>query len=472
MDELLLSLIRWAGVSLALTALAGCFGNTRYKNLVGEVSKPPPELAREVRAVSPLAGLAARVPSVGSLEALEKSPELVLEELLETVLDRNPTLASMQRAYRAAVSRYPQVTAFDDPKFSYGFAPKSIDSDRVDFGQRFELSQHIPFPGKLRLRGEAALGEAQAARSDFDAARDGLIEKTKHSYFDYYYAFRAIGINDVNLSLLEEFQRIAETRYAAGTASKQDALHAEVERYHLEHRGIVLERLRKLARARINTLLHRSPELGLPPPPEEVGQPGSRSEFSLLREQAVNSRPELQALVHRLSAQRAKLELAGKEYYPDFTVMGAYNSIWQNGDQKWLVGAGINLPIQFGRRRAAEAEALAKVGQLAARLAAGVDRVALEVTDAYDRLVESEHVVTLYSSKVIPSSRENLQAARSGYDNGEVDFLALITAEKNLMLVELEYEQGLTDYHQRLGTLERVIGGTVAETSQGDETNN
>ncbi len=465
------NVMRCAGVCLAFTALAGCFGNTRYRELRRVASKPPPELARAVGTRSPLAGRPERVPAGGSLEALEKSAELGLEELIESVLDRNPTLASMQRAYQAAVSRYPQVTALDDPMFSYGFAPKSIDSDRVDFGQKFELSQRFPFPGKLRLRGEAALEEAEAARSDFEAARDGLIEEAKRSYFDYYYAFRAIDINDVNLSLLEEFQRIAETKYAAGTASKQDALHAEVERYHLEHRGIVLERLRKFARARINTLLHRSPELALPPPPEAVEQPGSRAEVLVLREQAVNSRPELQALVHRLSSRRARLELAGKEYYPDFTVMGAYNSLWQNDDQRFLVGAVINIPLQFGRRRAAEAEALAKLGEIEARLAEGVDKVALEVTDAYDKLVESEHVVTLYRSKVIPSATENLEAAKSGYESSKVDFLALITAEKNLMLVELEYEQALTAYHQRVATLERVVGGSVGETSQGDKNN-
>ena len=455
----MVNVLRWAGVCLALTALAGCFGNTRYKELRTVASRPPSELAGERRGPSSLSGLTGRAPKVGSLQVLEASEELVLEELLRSVLERNPSMASMQRAYQAAVSRYPQVTALDDPMFSYGFAPKTIDSDRVDFGQRIELSQRFPFPGKLRLRGEATLEEAEAARSDFDTARDSLVEEAKRAYFDYYYAFRAIGINDVNLTLLGEFQRIAETKYAAGTASKQDALQAEVERYHLEHRGIVLERLRKFARARINTLLHRSPELELPPPPPAVEQPGERLEVSALREQAVNSRPELQALVHRLRAKQAHLELARKEYYPDFTVMGAYNSIWQNDDQRLLVGAGLNIPLQFGRRRAAESEALARVEELEARLAEGVDKVALEVTDAYDKLVESEHVVTLYRSKVIPSAKENLEAAKSGYESGKVDFLALITAEKNLMLVELEYEQALTAYHQRSATLERVVGG-------------
>ena len=133
--------------------------------------------------------------------------------------------------------------------------------------------------------------------------------------------------------------------------------------------------------------------------------------------------------------------------------------------------AGINIPLQFGRRRAAEAEALAKLGEIEARLAEGVDKVALEVTDAYDKLVESEHVVTLYRSKVIPSATENLEAAKSGYESSKVDFLTLITAEKNLMLVELEYEQALTAYHQRVATLERVVGGSVGETSQGDKNN-
>lgn len=189
----------------------------------------------------------------------------------------------------------------------------------------------------------------------------------------------------------------------------------------------------------------------------------------MLQARAVNARTELQALAHRVRAREAAHELARQEYFPDFTVMGTYNSLWEQTEQQWLVGAGINIPLQLGRRSAAVDQTLAERDRLRAELVAGVDKVAFEVTDAYDRVVESEHVVSLYKSKVVPAAEENLKAARSGYENGKNDFLALLTAEKNLMITQLEYQQALTVHHQSLADLERSIGAEITQiTGEGD----
>ena len=272
--------------------------------------------------------------------------------------------------------------------------------------------------------------EAEAAGHDVKRVRQQLILETARAYFDYYYVFLAIDINNVNLDLLKEFQRIAETKYAAGTASKQDWLQAEVDRYHLEHQAIVLERMCKVSQARINTLLHRAPELTLPAPPKQAEPPATRPELAALLSRAVNARSELQSLASRLEAKRVARRLAKKEYYPDSTVMGTYNSLWDAEEKWYTIGVGINIPLQVDRRRGAEMEALAQSDRLAAELVAGVDKVALQVTEAYDMLVEREHVVRLYNEKFKPVAEENLKAARSGYEAGTNDFLALLTAEK------------------------------------------
>src|SRR4030095_6068217 len=69
--------------------------------------------------------------------------------LIAAVLARNPSIAAARWAWRAALARYPQETALDDPVLGYTLAPASIGSSSVDIGQRVELSQALPFPGKL-----------------------------------------------------------------------------------------------------------------------------------------------------------------------------------------------------------------------------------------------------------------------------------------------------------------------------------
>ena len=389
--------------------------------------------------------------------------------LVDAVLKRNPTIEAARQAWEAARRRITQATSLEDPMLSYGLAPGTLGNNQIDDGHRIELSQRFPWPGKLRLRGEIAQRQAESASHDIETVRQGLIVETINAFYDYYYVHHAIDINDVNLELLREFQKIAETKYAAGTASKQDPLQAEVERYHLEHRAIVLERMRRVAQARINTLLHRPPELDLPPPLAQAAEPGARPELGALRERAVNERPELQALARRLEAKRAARELAAKEYLPDFTVMGTYNSMWDSEEHRWMIGAGINIPIQIDRRRSAELEALAQFNRLAAELVAGVDEVSLRVSETFDMLVESEQVVRLYRNKFMPVADENLKAARSGYESGANDFLTLLTAEKNLMLVQLARQQAITEYHQRWADLERAVGGDIPFQMLDDE---
>ncbi len=384
--------------------------------------------------------------------------QLDLAALRHAVLQRNPTITAMQHAWQAAVERRPQISSLDDPMFSYALAPATIGSNRLDFGQRFELSQRFPWPGTLRLRGEVAQSEAQAASEDLHTVRLQLIEATQHAFYDYYFVERAIDINRVNQDLLLEFQRTAEFRYAAGLVPKQEVLQAEVEHQHLAHRGIVLDRTRVVTVARLNTLLNLPPENTLPPPPHELPGVQSLPGMETLRAAAVQHRPELRSLALQVEARNADVKLAQLDYFPSVTVSGGYNSLWQEDDLRPIVGVSLNFPLQLNRQKAAVREAQAKERQARARLEEQRARVFFEVSQATENVRENAHVVQLYASSIVPAAEENLTAARSDYETGITDFLILITADKALMLAELSYHQALANYHKGRTQLERAAG--------------
>jgi len=199
-------------------------------------------------------------------EAWAETVELSLAALRSLAVARNPSLAAMRAAWQAAVERYPQVVALDDPQIGYSLAPATVASGSTSFGQKIEVSQHFPWPGKLRLRGEAALGRVEVAGDDFEDARQHLLQSVAHTFYAYQFVHRALAINRAKQELLVEFRRVAEGRYAAGLASKSDALQAEVEHQYVVHGAIVLERERAVIRARLNTLLNLPPRDPLPPP--------------------------------------------------------------------------------------------------------------------------------------------------------------------------------------------------------------
>jgi outer membrane protein TolC len=387
--------------------------------------------------------------------------ELAAEALVARVLAHSPSLAEMVAAWRAASARYPQATSLDDPMLGVQAAPGAWFSRELDGGVRVEVSQKYPWCGKLELRGENALALASAAAFDVGDMKLQLAESARRAFWDYFLVDRALAVNRENLRLLAEFKKNAETRYATGTVSQQDVLQAEVEIGRAQERQVTLERLRPVAVARIDTLMHLPPDSPLPPPPEQVELAEPLPDVALLRACALERRPDLRAITERIRAEEASLGLAHKEFCPDFEVMAAYDSLWQEKPLRGQVGVRLNLPVRCERRCAAVAEAEARVGQRRAELARQVDQLNYQVQQAYEQVQESEQVVRLYQKTILPAAQQNVKAAQSAYVTAKIPFLSLVEAQRNLVALRDRYYEALADSCRRRATLERVVGGPV-----------
>jgi outer membrane protein TolC len=389
---------------------------------------------------------------------------LTADAVAEQVLARNPSLAQMTATWEAASARIPQVTSLDDPDLGFMLAPQSIGSNTVDFGFRAEVSQKIPFPGKRGLRGASAEAEASAASRDVADMRLQLIEAAKGAFFDYYLAHRAIRVNEEDLTLLKAARKAAENRIGAGKANRQEALQIDVEEGRQRERGLILLRMKKVAAARINTLTHSPPDAPLPPPPEQVSLGDSLPPAEELRSRALAVRPDLQALADRIRSEEAMLALARREFCPDAEFTAAYDSIMGNGPTRDLAlqfGVRVNLPIRTERRRAAVAEAAARIASRQAELARLTDQVHFQVQEAFEQTAESEKVVRLYKETILQAAENNAEAALAAYIPGQIPLLSLLEARRNLVSVRDRYYEALADYHRRRATLERVTGGPL-----------
>jgi outer membrane protein TolC len=387
--------------------------------------------------------------------------ELSVEVLVAQVLARNPTLAEMDAAWQAATTRYAQVISLEDPMIGVQLAPGAWWSRDLDGGVRVEVSQKYPWHGKLELRGENAQAQANAAAWDFEDMKLQLIESTVRAFYDYYLVDRALAVNTENLRLLRQFRGNAEKRYETGAVTQQDILQADVEIGRAQERQVMLERLRPVTVARINTLLHLPPDGPLPPPPEKVELRETLPDASLLRTRALEARPDLKAQRERIRAEQASLGLAHQEFYPDMEVMAAYDSIWQEKPLRAQVGVRVNLPVRTERRHAAVNEAEARLAQNLAGLARLTDQVGYQVQQALEQARESEQVASLYQKTILPTARQNVKAAQSAYVTGKIPFLSLIEAQRNVVSLQDRYYEALAEYHRRRATLERVVGVTI-----------
>ncbi|MGH7221736.1 MAG: TolC family protein, partial [Gemmataceae bacterium] len=146
----------------------------------------------------------------------------------------------------------------------------------------------------------------------------------------------------------------------------------------------------------------------------------------------------------------------------------AYNKFMGNESPRlplaYFLGVSVNLPVYRGRLRAGVSEARARLAERQAELAHQTDQVNFQVRQSYAEVLESEKTVRLYDDKILKSARLNVEDAQSSYTSGLVPFVSLIRAERDLVDLRERYYRAKADYHSRLATLERVVGGPLSLT--------
>ena len=421
-----------------IAGLAGCVGGARVR--------------QHDAMVAAVTRAAAERPRAGELDdaALVVDGALDRAAVVTAVLARNPDLDAARATWRAAVAAFPSAVALDDPVASYALAPFSIGSD-APFGQRVEVRQKLPWPGKRELRGDAALADAEAARADLEALRLDLAEAAVQAFADNYIAARALQINQHHRELLERIERSALAQYTTGRGSQQDSLEARAHTIELDRERLMLEKQRRIAVATLNRLLHRKADAELPPPPSRLVVVPRAAE-------PAREHPRQVAAAARSRARQASIDQADRRFYPDFEVMASYDSMWDISEHRWMIGVGIEIPLQRGTRRADLERARAEQAKAAAELASVTDMLDEGRERARREIDESTEVLALYEQRLLPTTRERVDAALAGFTSGQNPFSTVVMAEHELRDVELSIERTRAELDRQLAALDRLEG--------------
>jgi outer membrane protein, heavy metal efflux system len=461
-----------AGLLLGLCSLAA---DTRSSCAQGPIRVAAPRGSQTTQAQ---AGLT-RLPPVTDLGTTVSGdglfagqPELSIEQLTDFVFQRNASLEAMTLAWRAAQQRYPQAIALDDPTFMAMAAPASFSSNTTQSAYVLGGAQKLPWFGKRDARGAVAQADANAMFHDVQDARLQLEQSARMAFYEYYLVTREVELNRQNLELTREFRVTAQSKYENNLVTQQDVLQADLESATTERRLLELTRMRRIAAARINTLLRRTPDEWLPAPPRELATAVQLPAADLLRQMAVGQRPDLAAVGSRVRAEQAAVDLAMKQFYPDTEIYGKYDSFWQpaatQSPLRGQVGINMNVPIYRKKLNAAVCEAQFKLAQRQAEYRQKVADVQFEIESAYAQVLESQQSIEIYRAKLLPASENSVNTARSNYDVGKTTFLNLLSAQQQFLMQREQYQQALAAYNSRLADLERALGGPLPTRAQPD----
>lgn len=389
-----------------------------------------------------------------------------VDELVSAVIERNPSFEEAKAAAEAAAHRVKPAGALDDPMLTYAVAPATLSDSNLDPGHRVELSQTVPWPGKLGARQEAARQEAAAMESGVGIRRLDIVASAKAAYAEWYFIHEAIRLNRENQEIVEDLRAITEGHVSAGQGLQQDILRAETESALLTDQFLALQAEKVGVQARINALLNREPDAFIPPP--ESFQAAPLPALSLLIAAAERRHPRLLQLERFADARAADVDYARKDFYPDFRLAGGYNSLWDSNDKRYTVGVSINIPLNRGRLRSELSARRAEENRARWRLEDERAQILNGVSAVYADAQRAAQSIAVYREQLVPLADETLDASLLEYQNRVGDFLNVITAERDKLRTEQSLYRLQADYIRKLAELESVVGQPLAELPLAD----
>ncbi len=385
-----------------------------------------------------------------------------LHELVQEAEQKNPQISASFHAWQASRNVPKQVSALPETQlsvqqFSVGSPRPFAGYSNSDFAYiGIGASQDIPYPGKRQLRAHVAEREADSMEAQTDSIRRTVVGNLKMVYFRLAYIQQTLGVLQRSDALLNQVQEAAEARYRVGQGNQQDVLKAQ-----LQHTKILQE------------IAHHHQEAGLLEAQikQVLGRPQESAEIvadtltlrvlpyaaAELLQRAREQNPDVHSKQASIRQQETKVELAHKNFRPDFNVQYNYEHTGSQTRDYYMATFGIRLPNR-GRQKAELAEAQENQERARQELDAESQRVLSEVQQQFVRARTSEERLKIYSDGLVPQSEATFQSALSAYQSNRQDFESLLSGFLDVLNLDLEYRSELVEHESALAELERLTG--------------
>ncbi|HEV3332356.1 MAG TPA: TolC family protein [Bryobacteraceae bacterium] len=397
------------------------------------------------------------------LPAAAQESRLNLRELTSQALRSNPEVIAAQKSYEAARQRPTQQSSLPDPLLSLGYTSVGNPRPVAGIGREplanagLTVSQAIPFPGKLKLQGDMAAKDAEAEFQQYQAVQLSVVSRVKQAYVRLQHTYAASDVLTRSRSLLETLLKVTEARYSAGKAAQQDLFKAQAQISVLEMQLVKFERERRSSEAEINSILNRAPGSPLERPVDM-----KHPEFALTLDELFAAARENSPTVRReqkmIERTELAVNLARKEYYPDFTLnAGYYNQA--SMPPMYEFRADFKLPVYFWRKqRAGVNEQVSSLSQARHNYEAADQSLRFRINDDYLVAEASARLMKLYSETVLPQASLAMESSLATYETGTVDFLSVLTNFSLVIDTEMNYHEEAMSYMLALARLEEMTG--------------
>jgi outer membrane protein, heavy metal efflux system len=404
-------------------------------------------------------------PLVALGQQSEASTPISLSKLLIEAQINNSDISAADADTRVARTKLPQATTLPDPKFT--FQQFSVGSPRPFAGYTnsdfayvgIGASQELPYPGKLRLRGEVAKRDIEVKDAAANLTKTGIADAVKTDYLQLAYMQKTMDILTENESVFDQLIQDATAHYRVGQGLQQDVLDAQVERTKIVRDITMHHQQVAEVEAHLKSLLHRdqdSPDIVT----EDLTETPLHMTASALLQLVRDNNPQIQMDANSIRKQDAQLASVEREGKPDFGL----SYLYQNTDRQYRDYYMFTFEVSLPRKKrvnAEIAEAAEMLTQSKKTLDAHLQQQLREVQQQYVKVTSNAELLKEYREGLIPQSDAVYRSSLNAYASNRDQFVHVLTYFVNLLNLKLEYAEALADHETALAHLETLTGATL-----------
>jgi outer membrane protein TolC len=401
--------------------------------------------------------------------------DTMLKRFIQRALDRHPALDEARLLHEAALGQVDQARALPEPVLGYTQAFQTTETRVGPQFNTLSISQMFPWFGTRDRRADVARADAAVA-AEMTAVRErDIIVRVKLAYYELAYVDDALRITDEERLLLEQYERLANTRYASGQGPQQAVVKLQAEITRVLSRREGLRGQRTALAARLNALMDERPDTAIPEVPP-VHVPEAELDRDALVQLGRLNRPELRTIDTARARRERALDLARTISLPTFTIGASYVNVLRrrdeagiaqppadNGKNPFAVSVNLTLPIRRAKYDAAVQQATHEIAAERSRHRTEQIALELDVEEQLARLRTLTEQTTLFERALVPQAEEALRSAEAAYATGQATVLDLLDSERVLLEVRLVLARHRADRLIAFASLERAVGTRFPE---------
>lgn len=317
----------------------------------------------------------------------------------------------------------------------------------------------------------ASLHQEEAARYDILTARAKSYSDGKIAYFTWLRARGALVVAEQSAAVAQAHLKDAENQFSVGNASKADVLRAQTAVASAE---LAVERAKNgvvITERQVRVATHAKEDEKLEPGEslDSAVAPALKNLQALISE-AHGARPEIKSIDKNASAARKLSEAANAGKIPQVSAFGDLTYANPNSRRfpqqnewfpTWAAGAQITwTPNDYLAAGPQSSDAESRAAALDAQKSAIRDGIELEVTQAYQSVLESDVAITT-TKRQLESAEEGYRVARELFNAGRGTATTLIDAETDLARTRFEHLNAKVDARLARIRLEHAVGRDV-----------